>query len=111
MSTLTVAGFGDSGVNGVYTSVGTHSDETLYRKGSTGYWLRYEEKWYPWSGSENYYIVKTTDISTTNTGNSNVVPLESPRYRIPGNVASSVTESWVALMGNYTGEATTGTVS
>lgn len=111
MSTVTVANFGDSSANGVYTSVGTHDGETVYRKGSTGYWLRYSTQWMPWSYSGNYYIIKINDVSGTKYVNNSAIPIEVPEYRIAGNVATSTTESWVSTFGNYSGEATTGTVS
>jgi hypothetical protein len=111
MSTLTVTGFGDSHANGVYTSTGTHDGETTYRLGSTNYYIRYSTKWGPYTNDANYYILKIADISSVPYVSNSAIPIEVPKYRIHGNVASSVTESWVAMVSNCSGEAVTGTVA
>ena len=105
MATLTVAGFGNTLVNGTYTDSGTKDSQPRYVKdNNSSMVIEYRNKFGPYSFSNTYYMILTSQIE-------GAIPIERPLYKIVG--ADPTSSDWKTMQDQSVGSTwnSTGTVT
>jgi hypothetical protein len=95
---ITINGFGNSDVNGIYSYVGEYNGYPMYQKGQ--FYVFYSIKYGEWSETASYYVIEKKQIQGS-------IPIYKPLYRLSGsNVESS--NAWSSLTGITSGETQVG---
>ena len=105
MAYLTVAGFGDADMNGIYTAEGTVNGQTLYRNGDKGY-ISYTTAnsvvSVPFYNVTGWYMVKTQQLLRSNM-------IERPEYRVAGSDPEAT--EWISFLSGEHNMCKIGTVT
>lgn len=98
---IIISDFGNASVNGDYNFAG-YANGLAYYKKDNNHFLIYKSEFMPWSLDPSYYLIKITqtlDNSTT---------IETPYYRLPGTNPEGLSNNWISLRPETSGENQTG---
>ena len=99
---MTVSGFGDASLNGVYLQNGVFDGQPYYEKTNNTGAVEYRIEYGPYTFSGAYYIVAITQTEGS-------IDIHTPKYRI---LSTDPTGSgWESMVSPLSGEDTVGTVS
>lgn len=101
MANKTVAGFGDTSMNGTYIEDGTRNGYAYYYKGDTCA-LIYFPQFMPYSYSTGYYLVKIMELTGS-------IGVTTPKYKVEGTDPTAT--GWVTLCNKDSGEQQVGIVT